>query len=67
MGRHDTSKAGEIRLLAERLRRRAREMKLPNYVEMMERAAQDLDAEARSLEEAGQQRPRLGRHLDIIV
>ncbi len=67
MGRHDTSRAGELRVLAEKLRRRAREMKLPNYIEMMERAARDLDDEARSLEEASQQRPTLGRHLNIIV
>jgi len=66
MGRHDTSKAGELRVLAEKLRRRAREMKLPNYIEMMERAARELDDEALSLERE-QQAPRPGRRLNIIV
>ncbi len=50
MGRLDTSKPGELRLTAERLRRRAREMTLPEYAEKMERAAAELDAEALALE-----------------
>ncbi len=54
-------------MLAEKLRRRAREMKLPNYIEMMERAARELDDEAMSLEEDTRSHPQPGRHLNIIV
>lgn len=65
MGRHDTSRAGELRLLAERFRRRAREMTMLGYIEMMQRAARELDAEANSLEEEPVVRP--GRRLDITI
>ncbi len=65
MGRLDTSKAGELRALAERMRRRAREMTLPAYVAMMRRAAQELDAEAAMLETG--HLARLGHRLDITV
>ena len=65
MGRLDTSKAGELRVIAERMRRRAREMTLPNYIEMMQHAAEELDAEAASLE--AQQWPTPGHRLDITV
>ena len=67
MGRHDTSRAGELRVLAERLRRRAREMTIVSYVALMERAARELDEEAMMLEDETQSRPRTGRHLNIIV
>jgi hypothetical protein len=61
----DTSKAGELRVLAERMRRRAREMTLPNYVAMMQHAAEELDAEATMLE--NDKMPRPGHRLDISV
>ena len=51
MGRLDTSKAGELRMLAEKLRRSADEMSLASYVEKMRRTAADLDAEADTLDE----------------
>lgn len=65
MGRLDTSKAAELRLLAEKFRRRAHEMTLPSYVQLMEQAAHDLDAEAAMLDEDEPVRP--GRHLDIRI
>jgi hypothetical protein len=65
MGRLDTSKAGDLRVLAERMRRRAHEMTLPNYIAMMRHAAEELDAEAAMLEE--DRVPRPGHRLDIIV
>lgn len=65
MGRLDTSKAGELRVLAERMRRRAREMTLPHYVAMMRHAAEELDAEAAVLETA--HLPAPGHRLDITV
>jgi hypothetical protein len=65
MGRLDTSKAGELRVIAEKLRRRAAEMTLPNYVDLMRRAADDLDAEAHMLERP--EPPQPGRHLNIII
>ncbi|HWD26930.1 MAG TPA: hypothetical protein VG387_07180 [Rhizomicrobium sp.] len=52
-------------MLAERMRRRAREMTLPNYVAMMQHAAEELDAEAAVLE--AQQWPKPGHRLDITV
>ncbi len=65
MGRLDTSKAGELRVLAEKFRRRANDMSLPNYVEMMRKAADDLEEEADALD---QEKPiPLGRHLDIRI
>ena len=67
MGRLDTSRAGELRVLAEKLRRRARDMTMLSYIDMMERAAGELDAEAMMLEEDAQIRPRPGRHLNIII
>jgi hypothetical protein len=67
MGQHDTSRSGELRVLAERLRRRAREMSLPHYIEMMEHAARELDAEARSLEEDETRPTRLGCRRDISI
>jgi hypothetical protein len=65
MGRLDTSKPGELRALAEELRRRAREMTLPNYIAMMRRAADELDAEAREID--GDRRKRPGEQLDITI
>jgi len=65
MGRLDTSKAGELRMLAEKFRRRAKEMTLLNYVNLMRKAASDLDAEARALERDIPAKP--GRHLDIRI
>ena len=65
MGRLDTSKAGELRVMAERMRRRAREMTLPNYVAMMKHAAEELDAEAAMLE--AEQWPKPGHRLDITI
>jgi hypothetical protein len=65
MGRLDTSKAGELRMLAEKFRRRAKDMSLMSYVTMMRQAAEDLDAEARSLERQEPIEP--GRHLDIRI
>ena len=69
MGRLDTSRSGELRVLAEKLRRRARDMTLLKYIQMMEHAAAELDAEAAALENEaeldGESRP--GRHLNIIV
>ncbi len=41
-------------------------MKLPNYIEMMERAARELDDEALSLEREVQP-SRPGQRLNIIV
>jgi hypothetical protein len=65
MGRLDTSKAGELRVLAEKFRRRANDMSLPSYVEMMRKAADDLEQEAGAIE---QETPiPLGRHLDIRI
>ena len=52
-------------MLAERFRRRARDMTLLSYVKLMHQAAIDLDAEAMLLEEKRQ--TPLGRHLDISV
>ncbi len=66
MGRHDTSKAGELRVLAERLRRRAREMTMAHYIDMMERAAGELDAEAREIEESARS-SRPGQRLNIVI
>ena len=65
MGRLDTSKAAELRVLAEKFRRRARDMTLLSYVKLMKQAAFDLEAEATLLEEERQTPP--GRHLDISV
>lgn len=65
MGRLDTSKAGELRVLAERMRRRAHDMTLPNYIDMMQHAAEELDAEAAMLET--EIMPVLGHRLDITV
>ncbi len=65
MGRLDTSRAAELRMLAEKFRRRAHEMTLLNYVRLMERAAADLDAEAALLDKAQPIEPR--RHLNISV
>ncbi len=65
MGRLDTPKAGELRMLAEKFRRRARDMSLSSYIGLMRKAAEDLDAEARSLERQEPIAP--GRHLDIRV
>ena len=65
MGRLDTSKAGELRMLAEKFRRRARDMTLLNYMKLMQQAAIDLDAEAAMLEEERTVTP--GRHLDISI
>lgn len=65
MGRLDTSKAGELRVLAEKLRRSAGAMTLVSYIEMMCRAADDLEMEAEMLEEHEPVRP--GRHLDIRI
>lgn len=67
MGRLDTSRAGELRVLAEKLRRRANEMTLLNYIHMMERAADALDREAHQLEIEAQEIPKPGRHLDIRI
>ena len=65
MGRLGTSKSGELRMLAENFRHRARDMTLLNYVKLMQQAATDLDAEAALLEE---ERPiPAGRYLDISV
>ena len=53
-------------MLAEKLRRRAREMTMAHYIDLMERAAGELDAEALELE--SERAPqRTGRRLDIIV
>jgi hypothetical protein len=65
MGRLDTSKSGELRMMAEKLRRRAVEMDLPNYIDMMLRAAEELDAEAAELEHTPEL--RLGHRLDITI
>ena len=65
MGRLDTSKAAQLRVMAENLRRRARDMTLLNYIDMMERAALQLDEEAQTLEH--EDMPRPGRQLDIRV
>ncbi|MEI9888485.1 MAG: hypothetical protein WDN08_18690 [Rhizomicrobium sp.] len=65
MARLDTSRAAELRILAEKFRRRAHEMTLPSYVQLMERTAADLDAEAALLDEDEQARP--GRRLDIRI
>jgi len=51
MGRLDTSKAGELRMLAEKLRRSADEMTLAGYIDKMRRTAEELDAEADTLDE----------------
>ena len=65
MGRLDTSKAGELRMLAEKFRRRAQDMSLMSYVILMRKAAEDLDDEAFALEREEPIEP--GRHLDIRV
>ncbi len=65
MGRLDTSKAAELRLLAEKFRRRAHEMTLVSYVKLMEQTAADLDAEAMMLDEDAPAQP--GRRLDIRI
>ena len=65
MGRLDTSKAGELRVLAEKFRRRASAMTLPNYIALMEHAAEDLEIEAQMLDE--EETVPLGRHLDIRI
>ena len=65
MGRLDTSKAAALRMLAEKFRRRARDMTLLGYVKLMQQAAIDLDVEAALLEEDHPIPP--GRHLDISV
>lgn len=52
-------------MLAEKFRRRARDMTLLSYVKLMKQAAFDLDAEAALLEEERLMPP--GRHLDISV
>jgi len=67
MGRLDTSRVGQLRLLAERLRRRALDMTLPNYIELMERAATELDCEAQQLEAGDPDMGRPGSHLNIVV
>ena len=66
MGRLDTSKSGELRVMAEKLRRSAAQMTLPSYVDLMRKAASELDAEAFALE-MEPQTLRPGRHLDISV
>ena len=65
MGRLDSSKAAELRVLAERFRRRAREMTLVSYVQLMGKAADDLDAEAAALERREPIPP--GSRLDIRI
>ena len=65
MARLDTSKAAELRMLAEKFRRRANDMTLLSYVKLMRQAAVDLDAEAALLDE--EQPMPLGRHLDIRI
>jgi hypothetical protein len=68
MGRLDKSRAGELRVLAEKLRRQAREMSLPAYIDMMERAAAELDEEASILDsERHPHNLRPGRRYDIVV
>ena len=64
MGRLDTSKAAELRVLAETLRRRAKDMTLERYIELMRHAAEDLDAEADAIE-FGRQRP--GNNLNLVI
>ncbi len=66
MARLDTSRAGELRVLAEKLRRHARDMTLHKYVEMMEHAAAELEAEAGALEQT-LPAPPPGRRLNIII
>ncbi|HXC53726.1 MAG TPA: hypothetical protein VNU97_00370 [Rhizomicrobium sp.] len=53
-------------MLAEKFRRRAGAMTLKSYIELMQRAAIDLEAEASMLEEDEPSMPT-GRHLDIRV
>ena len=53
-------------MLAEKLRRHTKTMTLPNYIRMLRKAADDLDAEARALDERRQPEPP-GRHVNIIV
>lgn len=65
MGRLDTSKAAELRLLARTLRYRALDMTLPNYVAMMFGAAAELDEEAALLDHGFDIEP--GRHIDIVI
>lgn len=69
MARLDTSRAGELRVLAEKLRRHASEMTLIRYIDMMERAAGELDREAGELEAAAilSQRATAGRHVNILI
>lgn len=52
-------------MLAEKLRRRASAMTLPNYIELMRQAAAELDAEAAMLEEDKPVPP--GIHVNIVV
>jgi hypothetical protein len=65
MARLDTSRTGELRGLANKLRRHAQDMTLPSYIDMMQRAAAELDAEADEMEASRRKRP--GGHLDIVV
>jgi hypothetical protein len=65
MGRFDTSRAGELRILAEKLRRQAAEMNLPDYIAQMRRAADLIDAEAEKIDH--DEMPALGSHLDIHI
>ena len=65
MGRLDTSKAGALRMLAEKFRRRAKDMSLMSYVTLMRKAAEDLESEAGALERHEPVEP--GRHLDIRI
>ena len=52
-------------MLAEKFRRRAKDMSLSSYITLMRKAAEDLDAEAHSLEREQPIEP--GRHLDIRI
>ncbi|MBV9419633.1 MAG: hypothetical protein JO348_07660 [Alphaproteobacteria bacterium] len=65
MGRLDTSKAAELRVLAETLRRRAKDMTLERYIELMRHAAEDLDAEADALEFGRPRQP--GSNLNLVI
>jgi hypothetical protein len=65
MVRLDTSKAGQLRVLAEQFRRRAAEMTLLNYIKLMHHTADDLDAEASAIEHS--EPIRLGSRLDIRI
>jgi hypothetical protein len=58
-------KAAELRELAESFRNRACETQLPKYIELLQHAAEDLEAEADVLEHMPPPSP--GAHLDIFV